>query len=258
MYQYVVWCAGFCVLLFSTGCVSEKDVSEVGGVVQGMREESYASLSRSFKEGLYARAVVELRSFMEQYPDDERRALCQLMLADALYELKEYPEAYERYRHFADFYPADRRAEYALYKGAHAKFAQAPGVHCDSTAVEEAQALCTEYLAHEEYKTYRTLMESLEQKCTQRLLEKELYIAYSYLHEGRVQSARQRLDDIKKNFDVEKQGVGDRVLYYEARIAHQQNRSADAEASLEALRATYPQSHFTTMAQLLTKQSFWA
>lgn len=251
----LVLCSALVILV--TGCGNNQHESVSKTEAENYREELYNTLTASFTQQHYAATEHRLREFVERYPDDERRSSCELMLADVLYELEKYLESFERYRHFVDFYPADHRAEYALYKAAHAQFAQATGIACDSTTTEETIGLCDEYLSHEEFNKYRPEIESLRHTCNKRLLDKELYIANAYLQEGRVQSAAQRLAYVREHFDLAQASAEDKVMYYEAKLAQKENRLSDAEGIVASLTENHPQSRFATMAKMLTRTSIF-
>ncbi len=237
------------VFLFA-GCRKKTEiVAEVVDTTE-KKKELAASIFAAVNKRNYEAAQRMITSFIDSYPDDNEVASFKLMLADVSYEQEKYAEAFEAYQHFQEYYPADQRAEYALYKTAHAKFNQAHHVACDSTSTEQALQLCRQYLARADYVRYRGKIEDLARTCEHNLLDKELYVAMSYVGQQRFASARYRLQYIAEKFDLSEYGK-DHLLLCKAKLAKAENNEHELVQIVDDLHAAYPLSQFTAMADRL-------
>jgi outer membrane assembly lipoprotein YfiO len=237
-------------IMFAVGCGKKQETATEAVDLTEKKKEMTASIFTAVNKRQYERAQEQLMAFVDLFPGDTEIASFKLMIADVNYERGHYAEAFEAYKHFREYYPADQRAEYALYKSAHAKFNQAHHAACDSTPIEETRALCREYLSHAEYVQYRVQIEDLARTCEKNLLDKELYVVNSYLAQQRFASARHRLQYVSEQFDLEEQGK-DHVLFYQAKLAKAENNQTELARLIDDLHELYPQSPVTPMADRL-------
>lgn len=217
------------------------------------QEQEHKAIFVAFNNKNYDHTLQLANNYMNNYPQDKQVPALKLMMADIWYEQAEYPQSYVAYREFERMYPAEPRAEYAAYKAAHAKFNQANSIDCDSTPTQETVMLCQEYKARTDYQQFRRQVEDLENTCQQRLVDQEFYIANTYMTQQRLASARKRLEDIEEKFDLELFGGQDKLNFYKAKLAKQENNTEELAALIGDLESDFPQSKFTAMAQRLTK-----
>lgn len=243
----------FAIALIISGCGKEKEKKEP----EQSREDKQHVIVAAINNKSFQEAEQMLSDYIKNYPDDPKIAAYRLMLADVHYELENYETAYDLYNTFGELYPVDQRAEYAAYKSAHAMFAQSHGIACDATPTERTIELCENYQNHPEYLEFRGQMEDLEQTCKQRLLEKDFYVANSYLNQNRLQSAQHRLDTIEKNYELKDKGGRDRLLFYRAQLAKKLSDSEELEGLISELHELHPQSQFTAMADRLQSRSLF-
>jgi len=247
----LVVCTVFLMGLLASGCGSKKaTVAVQAAETPEKKKEMVANIFTAVNKHDYDKAQQMITSFVDLYPGDPEIASFKLMVADVSYEQKKFAEAYEAYRHFQDYYPADLRAEYAAYKAAHAKFHQAHHVTCDSGPVEDTLKLCRDYMAHSEYVRYRNQIEDLARTCQHNLLDKELFVVNSYLSQQRYASARHRLDYVANKFDLDQNGK-DHYLFCKAKLAKAENNKDELVQLVDDLHGLYPQSQFTAMADRL-------
>jgi outer membrane assembly lipoprotein YfiO len=218
-----------------TTSTSERHQRLTATILQAMNNRDYETVQRA------------LGQFFDEYPNDKETARFKLLLADTLYEEGNYEAACEAYNSFREYYPADTHVEYALYKEAHAKFNCSNHVNCDSAPVEATLALCREYRNHGEYQKYRQHMADLERTCQKNLLDKELYVAKSYLDQNRLASARHRLNSIEETFDLSEFGK-DQLGFYRLQLAKRENDTQAMAELMDDLHTMHPNSPFTAMA----------
>ena len=238
-----------CFVLALGGC--GKQAAEKEAAQGKSKQEQAEAIFLAFNNKDYTSSGTLLASYLNAYPDDDKVPSFKLMLADLQYEQEQYPQAYVGYRDFAERYPAHAQAEYATYKAAHAKFAQANHVNCDATPTEETIRYCKSYLARNDFTQFREQMRNLERTCQQRLIDREFYIANNYINQHKLVSAKNRLDSIKTSFDLAAYNAEDKALFYEAKLAKEEHKSDELAQLVENLHAQHPQSHFTAMADRL-------
>ena len=238
--------------LFLTGCGKDENESNASDP-QTKQEEDHQAVFVAFNHKDYDRTLQLANNYMNNYPQDPSVPKLKLMMADIWYEQERYPESYMAYREFERMYPAEERAEYAAYKAAHAKFNQANHIDCDATPTEETVMLCQEYKARSDYQQFRRQIVDLERTCQQRLVDKEFYVANTYMTQQRFASAHKRLEHIEEAFDLEKFGGRDKLTFFKAKLAKQENDTEQLVALVDSLGTEFPRSKFTAMAQQLTK-----
>ncbi len=236
--------------LFVGGCGKKKEEAAPVSATPEQKQEMVANIFTAVNKHDYENAQHMMSQFIELFPGDPEMASFKLMIADVTYEQKKFAEAYEAYRHFQEYYPADQRAEYASYKAAHAKFHQAHHVACDTTPIEDTLKLCRDYTSHSDYVRYRHQIEDLARTCEHNLFDKELLVVNSYLSQQRFASARHRLDYVAQKFDLS-QVNKDHYLFCKAKLAKAEKNTQELVQLVDDLHAEYPQSQFTAMADRL-------
>jgi len=219
------------------------------------QQELKTRITSALEVGNYEYVKDLLHKYISTYPDDAKLPSFRLMLADVYYELEQYAAAYETYNAYHQYYPSSKHAEYALYKAAHAQFAQSNDVACDATPVEKTIELCNDYLAKGEYQEYRAQIKELLHTCQQRLLNKEFLIAKAYMAQNRLASAKNRLKYISDTFDLAEHNGQDKLLFYNAKLARQEDNTELMNGIVSELHELYPDSRFTAMAQRVATDS---
>jgi outer membrane assembly lipoprotein YfiO len=250
MKKYTLLGACALMIVLASGCGKKQETPVDAADLTAKKTEMTSAIFTAVNKRNYDHAQDLLTAFVDLFPGDVQIASFKLMIADVHYERGHYAEAYEAYKHFQDYYPADQRAEYALYKSAHAKFNQAHHAACDSSPIEETLMLCREYCNHADYLQYRVQIEDLARTCKKNLLQKDLYVVNSYLTQQRFASARHRLEYIASKFDLKQDGE-DHYLFYKAKLARAENNQAELARTIDDLHADYPDSPVTAMADRL-------
>ena len=161
------------------------------------------------------------------------------------------------YHHFYELYPSDEKAEYASYKAALCKYKQRSRYDCDSTVVETTLALCDTHLKNSHYLRYRKDIEDLKQTCTERLVDKEVYVFNSYLNRHQFKSAQNRLKHLRETYFPGKPSLEPRLLFLEGKLARYQKKSDKVHDVITTLVEKYPDTRFARMAQGLVKKNFF-
>ena len=95
----------------------------------------------------------------------------------------------------------------------------------------------------------------IKRTCEQRLIDKEVHICNSYMHDGKYQSARNRLKGLRQEWLVEYEDLEPRLLYLEGKLAKKEHDDQSMQERVMVLVEKYPDSSFTRMARSLVSDS---
>ncbi len=235
-------------VLFFTQCAKEKTKDKM----------SFDELSDKTKTALKAKkrdnAITYLEEIVSRYPDHANIAKYKILLAEMYFKDGRYAAAQEVYEHFNQFYPADKRTEYAKYKSIMAMFYQTLKTDCDQTETEETVKLCQEYIQNNAFKQYRKEVQDIQTTCQNKLIDKEIYIFSFYLKQGHLDAAQGRLKYLKDKYLALNPALDARLLYLECKLAKKQKNLTLVHENVKTLRTKYASSSFTQMAQALTEK----
>jgi len=240
---------GILSLVLMQGCAKQKKKEDLSA--KELKTKAMACLQKKD----YDHAAAYLEQLVTQYSDHTNIAQYKLLLGECYFKAEKYPLAYQMCEHFNQFYPSDKRAEYAKYKALLAKFYQTIRTDCDQTETEETVRLSKEYLDKTIYAQYRDKVTDIKKACEQKLIDKEIYVFNFYVKQARYDAADSRLKYIKKTFLANNPTLEARLLYLECKLAQKQKNEEKIKESIEKLLTQYPESQFTQMAQALTTKS---
>jgi outer membrane assembly lipoprotein YfiO len=202
-------------------------------------------------------AIEYLEKMVAQNPDNEQISEWKLKLADLYFESGNLPSAQQMYERFIQFYPSDSNAEYAHYHSILSKFYQTLRIDCDQSDTQDAIKLCNEYLAKSTFVKYKSDIKDIQNTCERKLIDKEIYVYDFYLNKGNYAAAQKRLQDLKDNYLIKNPDIEARLLFLECQLAQKQKNNQVLNDKLEVLMFKYPDSQFTTKAQMLSKRNIF-
>ncbi len=202
----------------------------------------------------YDDAISHLETLIARFPDNPNVGMYKMLLAELYFKREEYPSAHELYEHYNQFYPSDKSAEYAKYKSLLAMFYQTLRAECDQTETEEAVRLCDEYLQNKQYDQYRKDVLDIKKTCTDKLIDKEVYVFNFYLKQDQFDAAHNRIKSLRDKYLAANKTLEPRLLYLETKLAQREKNKKVLHERLDLLMQKYPESQFTQMAQGLTAQ----
>lgn len=235
-------------LLFLSSCAKQKDKNKME------LDELKQCAFNAVEQKKYTDALESLEKLVTKYSDHPEVSAFKLVLADTNFKMGNYPAAGQLFQHFVQYYPSDAKAEYAHYKAILSKFYETLRVDCDQSATQETIALCDSYTRSESNINYRKDVLDIKNTCENKLLNKEIYVFNFYLKEGKYEAAQTRLEYIKQTFLNQKPLLEPRILYLECKLAQKQDKGDAVEFKIKTLFEKYPHSHYTQMAQSLTKK----
>jgi len=228
-------------ILLVAGCAKNQTKETMTAKELGNKAASYIKTHQS------ASAIPYLEELISRFPEDANVGKYKILLAELHFKEENYTVAKELYNHFSEYYPSDKQAEYAKYKTILSAFNQTLPADCDQSYTEETIKQCKEYMANPTLTHYRTNIESILNRCNERLAEKEIYVFNFYLGRKQFEAAHSRLNYIKKAY-AENKSLEPRLLYLEYKLASKEKNTEIAQQTFNRLHTQHPESRFTAMA----------
>jgi len=239
------------ILLGSIGCSKQKTKDDM--TLPELAKKTTALLEKK----KYDDAITHLETLIARFPDNPNVGKYKMLLAELYFKREEYPSAQELYEHYNQFYPSDTSAEYAKYKSLLAMHYQTLRSECDQTETEETVRLCNEYLQNNQYTKYRKDVLDIKKTCTDKLIDKEVYVFNFYLKQDQFDAAHSRLKSLKDKYLAANKSIEPRLLYLETKLAQREKNKKVLHERLDLLMQKYPESQFTQMAQgLISRPTF--
>lgn len=216
------------------------------------------------------KATSYLTTLVEEHADSARTPEHRLRLADLHFaygrENIEEPEAlkmaYECYKKFYKLNPSDPKAEYASYRAILSRFYQTTRYECDSTLIEKTIKSCNKHLANERFVRgdHANDVRDVRYTCQRSLVDKELYIFNTYLRDGKIKSARNRLNYVRDTYVEVIPDLEARLLYLESKLAFEEDKPEIASRNVKKLVSEFQDSEYTVLAQNFVsyKKKFFA
>lgn len=207
-----------------------------------------------------ALAISLLEKLITQHAESPVAQEYKLKLAKMYTELEQYESAYRLYKDYAQLYPSDAHAEFAFYQALLAKYYQTikMRVECDSSEALKTIKLCDKYLAHPNFAVYRSDVVDIKKTCNTRIVNKEIYVFNNNILQGKLMSARTRLECFKEEFLPNNPDLEPEIMFLECKLAHAEEDAARKDELYKILQEKYPQSSFTKMARGLVKTGLFA
>ncbi len=195
-------------------------------------------------------AAATLEQLVLQHPDAEDNRQWRLQLAQAYVNIGSLELAYRVFKDYTKLFPGDEGAEEAFYQAISAKYKQTVRLRteCDTCEAEKTIKLCKKYLDTPSYTAHRDDVQDIKRTCESRLINKELYVFDTYLLQGKLASAKARLETFKETFVANDPSLEPQALYLECKLARLEKRPTDAKELYAKLQEKHASSPFTKMA----------
>lgn len=237
------------------GCGKEVKKPEEMGFAE-LKTQALASISKKKDED----AIVYLERLVAEYPENQDIFEYKFMLADLYLKVGRLDAAYKLYKNYTRLYPSEKRAEEAHYKSILSKFYQTLKISkdCDDSDTHTTLKQCKGYLSNTLFHQYRSDVRDIQYTCERRLVDKEVYVFNTYLRRKKFQSAKNRIDYLRKNFLEKIPSLEAQILYLESKLAYKQKDQGIVKEKIETLFEKYPESRFTKMAHSMvsSKRTF--
>ena len=153
-----------------------------------------------FERGRYARSISFFQKLRDEYPFSEEAEAAELKIAEAYYLNEEYIQAGETYKNYLTFQPTGRHTHYVKYQLGRVNLAQFTGVDRDLEKVKEARGYFESVVQdHPESEHVPDARKKLAETRVH-LAERELYVGNYYLKEERYPGARERFENVLRDY----------------------------------------------------------
>ncbi len=211
-------------------------------------KELRARATTLLKKGDFEEASEHLQLMVMKFPDDPKINTYKLSLANCKFCNQEYEPAFHLYENFHQYYPNDKRAEFAKYRAAVCKYQQTRDFERDQTQTEATIRTCKEYEENSSYQKYRTQVIAMHGTCTQKLIDKELDICKFYIKKNKPAAASKRIEFLRRHFVTQKKDLEPSVLYLEYKVAEKKQDAQGRQKAIAELMTHYPNSPYTKLA----------
>lgn len=235
------------IILFISGCAKVQEKSDMS--LEELKEKATALL----KKEDYEEASEYLQCIITRFPDNPKLANYKISLANCKFKEGSYEPAYQLYENFYQYYPSDKRAEFAKYRAALCKFNQILSFDRDQSPTEAAIRACKSYEEMPTFNKYRTEIEKIHKTCVHTLINKELHICKFYIKQGKTKAAQKRLEQAQQLYGNDPE-VESALLYLQCKLANKEKNNQGLQSALSDLSTKYPDSKYVSMAENLVKK----
>lgn len=166
---------------------------------KGPSELMYQGMS-DMERGRYTAASKAFQALKDRYPYSELAPEAKLRMADALYRLELYEEAYDAYDEFERLHPINPAVPYALYQKGMSYFSQIRNVDRDQAPTRRARDEFERLLQRYPDSDYSFRARRKLRECYAYLAGQELFIADFYLKKKQYRAAKERYRYLLENY----------------------------------------------------------
>jgi outer membrane protein assembly factor BamD len=154
----------------------------------------------AYEDGNYEAAAEVFQQIKDRYPYSEFSAEAELRIADALFEKKEYEEAYQAYSEFEKLHPTNDHIPYVVYQQGMCDFEQMTTIDRDQSHTLAAKEAFERLVKRFPRSPYAAKARNHIRKCLIFLAEYELYVGKFYYDRRQYQAAMDRFRYVLENY----------------------------------------------------------
>ncbi len=183
-----------------TGAVTDLFRSDPSSESNPTAEALYRDGIDYFDRGRYARSISFFQKLRDDYPFSKEAEAAELKIAEAFYLNEEYTEADETYKNYLTFQPTGRHTHFVKYQLGRVNLDQFTGIDRDLEKVEAAKGYFESVIKdHPESEHVPDARKKLAETRVH-LAERELYVGNFYLKEKQYRPARERFENILRDY----------------------------------------------------------
>ena len=188
------------VVLLLGGCSAISDIFRPRPQALLPAADLYAQGEKDLDRSRYAEARVAFKKIVERHPQSNYAPRARFLIGESYYREGEWEKAIKEFETFLSFYPRHQIADLVQYRLAMSYYDQVKPVEQDQTITAKAMEAFKTLVR--EYPESRYAADALAKVdiCRGRLAQKELFVASYYLNQGNPAAARQRLENVVKNY----------------------------------------------------------
>ena len=248
--------------IFMPGCRKQpqtKNKIETTGKVEEKKHKYFRDLTydelkinkeRLVKEGKKDAAINHLEKMIPLSNDIEELRDMTLEIADLLFETGNLKKSEILYRRFVQLYPSDKNTEYASYKGILCGFWQTLDSQRDQTKTKDTIQMAEEFIERSDVFTkYTGEVSKILVQCNNSIFESEENIFRFYINRGDFLSAKNRLENMEKEFKA-LEGAEPKMILLACELAEAIDDKKLLEEKSNELQTKFPNYQETiTLAQ---------
>ena len=186
----------------------------------------------------YEVARVNFRKIVERHPTSNYAPRARFLVGEAYYREAEFDKAIKEFESFLAFFPRHEIADLVQYRLAMSYYDQMKPVEQDQGITAKAIEGFTKLVREYPDSRYASDAFAKIDVCRGRLAQKELWVATYYLNQGTPAAARQRLEQLLK--DYPRSLVIPEALFRLGEVYTLEGRAQDAQGAYRRLSDEYP------------------
>jgi outer membrane protein assembly factor BamD len=197
----------------------------------------YAQGEKELDRRRYEEARTAFKKIVERHPQSTYAARSRFLIGEAYYRESEFQKAIKEFETFLSFYPRHQIADLVQFRLAMSYYDQMKPVEQDQGIASKAMEAFRTLIR--EYPESRYAGDALGKVdiCRGRLAQKELWVASYYINQGNPAAARQRLENVIK--DYPRTLVIPEALYRLGEVYAGDGRLQDAQDTFRRLATEY-------------------
>jgi outer membrane protein assembly factor BamD len=160
----------------------------------------YAQGEKELDKSRYDEARASFKKIVERHPQSTYAARARFLVGETYYREAEWDKAIKEFETFLSFYPKHEIADLVQFRLAMSYYDQMKPVEQDQGITSKAMGAFKKLLS--DYPESRYAGDALAKIdiCRGRLAQKELWVASYYINQGNPAAARQRLENVVKDY----------------------------------------------------------
>jgi outer membrane protein assembly factor BamD len=225
------------VVLLLGGCSAIGDLFKPRPQALLPAADLYAQGEKELDRSRYADARLAFKKIVERHPQSTYAPRARFLIGESYYRESEWDKAIKEFETFLSFYPRHQIADLVQFRLAMSYYDQVKPVEQDQAITGKAMEAFKTLVR--EYPESRYAADALAKIdiCRGRLAQKELFVASYYLNQGNPAAARQRLENVIKNYP--RTLVIPEALYRLGEVYAGEGRTQEAQDTFRRLAAEY-------------------
>jgi len=180
---------GLCVLLLLSGCALWNDLfSEEEPIPAELMSEGL----ENFNDGKFQAATEIFQKIKDRYPYSKFAVTAELRMADSLYQMQLFDEAYDEYTEFEKLHPRNPDIPYALFQKGMCYFSRVKSIDRTQSFTHRAKEEFERLIKRFRRSPFAERARRKVRECYIRLAEHELYVGNFYFKMEKYGPAMQR------------------------------------------------------------------
>jgi outer membrane protein assembly factor BamD len=225
------------VVLLLGGCSAISDLFTPRPQALLPAADLYAQGEKDLDRNRYIEARLAFKKIVERHPQSTYAPRARFLIGESFYRESEWDKAIKEFETFLSFYPRHQIADLVQYRLAMSYYDQTKPVEQDQAMTAKAmEAFRTLVREYPESRYAAGALAKID-VCRGRLAQKELFVASYYLNQGNHAAARQRLEQVIKNYP--RTLVIPEALYRLGEVYGSEGRTQESQETLRRVATDY-------------------